>query len=410
MESSPIMHIRPPFWWVRWVPAALLVIGLIALILTLGGTVLVPLLVSFALAFMLEPLADWFQRRGHSRNVAVLLTLISAVLIVVLLLFFLLPSIYHQLGESIEKLPLALRAVAARAQHLLDFARERLSPEMFARLQAAIADFQHDPSAVTSRIGGWLSKGLFGLVNIGTGALGLLIVPFFVYYLLLDMANLRRGIEEHVPERYRGVGARLFDEVGAVVRGYVRGRFLIALIMAAIYGTGLLILNVPLWAAIGLIAGFIGIIPYLGVISGLILALGFAALDGAGIGRLIGVGVVFAIAQMAEDYVLTPRIIGNKLELHPMLVFIALIIAGDLFGLLGLVLAIPVLAIIKVLVRFLDELYLRSDFYLAPASAVATGVATTVQRAAEATVSTAIAEADANRIAATREVMPPKES
>ena len=91
-----------------------------------------------------------------------------------------------------------------------------------------------------------------------------------------------------------------------------------------------------------------------------------------------------------------------------MLVFIALIIAGDLFGLLGLVLAIPVLAIIKVLVRFLDELYLRSDFYLAPASAVATGVATTVQRAAEATVSTAIAEADANRIAATREVMPPK--
>ena len=408
MKTSLTLDIRPPLWWVRWVPAALLIAGLVALTIAIGGTVLVPLLVSFALAFMLEPFTDWLQQRGRSRNAAVLLTLASAVLAVVIVLVFLLPSIYHQLGESIDKLPLALRAAAARTQGGLNFARERLSPEVFARLQSAVVDFENDPSAVTSRIGEWLSKGLFGLVSLGSGVLGLLIVPFFVYYLLLDMANLRRVIEEHIPERHRGVGARLFDEVGDVVRGYVRGRFLIALMMAAIYGTGLLILRVPLWAAIGLIAGFIGIIPYLGVLSGLILALGFAALDGAGLGRLAGVGAVFAIAQMTEDYVLTPRIIGSKLELHPMLVFIALIVAGDLFGLLGLVLAIPVLAVIKVLVRFLDELYLRSDFYLSPVPAPATGEVTAVQRAAAATISTAQAEADAQRIVATREAVPPK--
>jgi predicted PurR-regulated permease PerM len=409
MEIPPIVHIRPPFWWVRWIPAALLIASLIALTIAIGGNVLVPLLVSFALAFMLEPLADWFQRRGRSRSAAVLLTLASAVLLVALLLLFLLPGIYRQLIESIEKLPLALRAVAAWAQHLLGFARERLSPEVFARLQAAVADFENDPSALTSRIGGWLSKGLLGLVSLGSGALGMLIVPFFVYYLLLDMSNLRRVIVEHIPERHRGVARRLLDEVGEVVRGYVRGRFLMALMMAAIYGTGLLILRVPLWAGIGLIAGFIGIIPYLGVISGLILALGFAALDGAGLGRLAGVGAVFAIAQVIEDYILTPRIIGGKLELHPMLVFITLIIAGDLFGLLGLVLAIPVLAVIKVLIRFLDELYLRSDYYLAPAPATPTGETTAAQRAVAATVSTAQAEADAQRVVATREAVPPKE-
>ncbi len=408
MEISPTSHIRPPFWWVRWVPVALLIAGLIALTIVIGGNVLVPLLVSFALAFMLEPLADWFQRRGRSRSVAVLLTLGSAVLTGALLLLFLLPGIYRQIIESIEKLPLALRAVAARAQHLLGFAREHLSPEVFARLQAAVADFENDPSALTSRIGGWLSKGLLGLVSLGSWALGMLIIPFFVYYLLLDMSNLRRIIEEHIPERHRGAGRRLLDEVGDVVRGYVRGRFLMALIMAAIYGIGLLILGVPLWAGIGLIAGFIGIIPYLGVICGLILALGFAALDGAGLGRLAGVGAVFALAQVIEDYVLTPRIIGDKLELHPMLVFIALIIAGDLFGLLGLVLAIPVLAVIKVLIRFLDELYLRSGFYLAPAT-TPDGETNAAQRAVAATVSTAKAEADAQRIVAPRESPPPKE-
>jgi predicted PurR-regulated permease PerM len=408
MEISPTAHMRPPFWWVRWVPVALLIAGLIALIIVIGGNVLVPLLVSFALAFMLEPIASWFQRRGHSRNVAVLLTLASAALIVALLLLFLLPGIYHQIIESIEKLPLALRAVAARAQHLLGFAREHLSLAVFARLQAAVADFENDPSALTSRIGGWLSKGLLGLVSLGSWALGMLIIPFFVYYLLLDMSNLRRIIEEHIPERHRGAGRRLLDEVGDVARGYVRGRFLMAIIMAAIYGTGLLILGVPLWAGIGLIAGFLGIIPYLGVICGLILALGFAALDGAGLGRLAGVGAVFAIAQVIEDYVLIPRIIGDKLELHPMLVFIALIIAGDLFGLLGLVLAIPVLAVIKVLIRFLDELYLRSGFYLAPAPATPDGETTATQRAVTATVSATQAEADAQRIVAPREAPPPK--
>jgi AI-2E family transporter len=144
------------------------------------------------------------------------------------------------------------------------------------------------------------------------------------------------------------------------------------------------------------------------VISGLVLALGFAALDGAGLGRLAAVGAVFAIAQLIEDYVLTPRIIGDKLELHPMLVFIALIIAGDLFGLLGLVLAIPVLAIIKVLIRFLDELYLGSDYYLAPAPAIPTGETTAAQRTVAATDSTAQAEADAQRVVATREAPPPK--
>ncbi len=406
MESSSATYINRSFWWIRFVPAALFVVGIIVLVIIVGGTVLVPLVVSFALAFMLEPVADWFQNRGRSRNAAVLLTLASATAAVLLVLLFLLPSIWHQLSESVEKLPLALRAAGSHLENLLNFARERLSPQTFEKLQGAVADFQKDPSAVTSRIGEWLSKGVFGLIGVSSAAIGLAIVPFFVYYLLLDMSNMRRIIEEHIPERHRGVGARLFDEVGEVVRGYVRGRFLVAACMSAIYSLGLLIMGVPLWAAIGLIAGFIGIIPYLGVLSGVILALGFATLDGAGIGRLAGVVGIFIVAQMIEDYVLTPRFIGNKLELHPMLVFIALIIAGDLFGLLGLVLAIPVIGVAKVLLRFIDELYLRSGFYQALAPAGEQGDATTVQRATAATVSETQKAADAQKVVNTREEAP----
>ena len=349
-------------------PASLFLIVLIYLAATIGQSVLIPLLLAFALTFMLEPLVARFERSGRSRSSSVLLTLLTTVILIAAVLLFLVPSIYHQLQESIEKLPLALRAFASKTQDLLAFAQRHLSSNVFDQLETSVAEFKQHPAALTSRLGGWLSKGLLGLVSAGSAAVGLVIVPFFVYYLLRDLDNLKALLEAQIPLRHRGVGVRLFEEVGDVLRTYVRGRFLIACIMATIYGLGLLILRVPLWAGIGLIAGVIGIIPYLGVLSGLILALGFATLDGAGAGRLIGVGVVFAIAQMTEDYVLTPRIIGGKLSLHPMLVFIALIVAGDLYGLLGLVLAIPALAVLKVFVRFFDELYLRSDLYLAPAT------------------------------------------
>lgn len=407
-ETARKINYDSPFWWARYVPVALLLLVVGGLLLLVAGPVLVPLILSFALAFMLEPLADWFQRRFHStRNSAVLFALSVATFGVLILIIGLLPSVYSQFVESTEKMPQAIGAMRARFQDLLVYAQENLSPAIFSQLQNFIRNFQEDPSAITSRIGGFLTQGLFGLVNLGSAAIGLLIVPFFVYYLLLDMQNIRLFVEKRIPERHRGVGLRLFNEIGDVVRGYVRGRFLIALILSVFYAIGLWALGVPLWAAIGLIAGFVGIIPYVGILAGVVLALAFAALDGASVGRLLGVVAVFALAQPLEDYVLTPRLIGDQLELHPMLVFIALIIAGSLFGVLGLVLAIPVLGVLKVFLRFLDELYLRSDFYQTPALA---GEANEMQSAAEVAISDRDTIADAAEFERTRELKPVEKS
>lgn len=395
-----------PVWWARYVPVALLLLVIVVLLLLVGGPVLVPLILSFALAFMLEPLADWFQRRFHStRNAAVLFALSVATFGVTGLIIVLLPSVYSQFVESAEKMPQAIAAGRERFQDLLVYAQENLSPTLFSQLQNFIRNFQQDPSAITSRIGSFLTQGLFGLVNLGSAAIGLLIVPFFVYYLLLDMQNIRLFVERRIPERHRGVGLQLFNEIGDVVRGYVRGRFLIALILSVFYAIGLWILGVPLWAAIGLIAGFVGIIPYIGILAGVVLALAFAALDGAGGGRLLGVVAIFALAQPLEDYYLTPKLIGDQLELHPMFVFIALIIAGSLFGVLGLVLAIPVLGVLKVFLRFFDELYLYSDFYNDPAIA---GEANEMQSAVRAAVSDREMAADAERFERARELKPNK--
>ena len=351
------------FWWARWVPGVLLLLACGFVAIRIGPSLLVPVVLSFAIAVVLEPLVARFQRRNFSRTGAVLLSLATAQISILLLLLFLVPGVWTQLGESFEKLPFALVALMQRGTLLMDWMQEHLSPALFSRLGKELELFGTDPTALRSHIGGWLSRGAFGLVDAGSAVLGLIAIPFFVYYLLLDMVRLRELAEAHIPPRHRAAGSQLLDEIGEVVVGYIRGRCLLAVAMAAFYGVGLLVLQVPLWAALSLIAGILGIVPYLGALSGFFLALGFAALDGATPLRLAGVAVLFGGAQIVEDYVLTPRLIGRKLELHPMVVLLALIVGGDLLGLLGLLLAIPALAVMRVLVRFLDRLYQQTEFF-----------------------------------------------
>jgi len=363
MESST-ERARPPFWWFRWVPLTLLVVGLAALLYLAATPLVVPVALSFALAFMLEPVTEWFERRGFSRAIAVLLTIAAATLATLAILILLVPAVWNQLVASAQKLPGVVKVVGQKLHDLLGYVESHVDPEAYRRVREGLDSVQSDPSSIVSSVNGFLLSGLVGLLSFGSSAVGLLIVPFFVYYLLLDLHKIRVGIDERIPLRHRDAASKLFDDIGNVLRGYVRGRVLVSIAMAVFYTLGLAVCGVPVPAAIGFIAGFVGIVPYLGVTTGILLAIGFAALDGAGLLQIVGIVVVFSVAQLLEDYVLTPRLIGDRLELHPLLVFIGLIVAGDLYGLLGLVMAIPVLAVLKVLIHFLDGLYRSSDFFL----------------------------------------------
>ncbi len=361
--DTPLTTTKSPFWWIRWVPTALFVAVVTFLLIVLGRPVLLPLLVSFALTFILEPLVAWFEKRRIRRRPAVVLAMLTVSLSVVVLIVFVAPSVWNQLNDSIRRLPDAIGGAGVAAQGWLDWIEAHAGNPVLQQVQRAIDDLKNDPHSITQTVGTWLTSGLFGLVNFGSTIVGLVIVPFFVYYLLVDADRIRQTIERHIPERFRDSVTGLLDEIGLVARAYVKGRFLVALSMAGMYAAGLLMLGVPLWAGIGLLSGIIGIVPYLGVLSGMTLAIGFAVVSGAGPLKLLGVVAVFAVAQLIDDYILTPRLIGDRLELHPMVVFIGLIVSGHLFGLIGFVLAIPVLGVLKVVFEFLDEFYLRSDFF-----------------------------------------------
>ena len=205
--------------------------------------------------------------------------------------------------------------------------------------------------------------GSSAILTVLSSGFDLFLVPFFVFYLLIDFQRWRESLENLIPPRFRDPFSALFDESGRILESYVRGQILIGSIMAVCYAVGFYFLGVPAWAGIALIAGLLNAVPYVGTICGIILACGFSFAGGSSFGHIAAILGVFAAVQSFEGYFLTPRIMGDRLNLHPMAVFLGLLVGGKLFGLLGIVMAIPAIAIAKVFFKFLRELYQASYFY-----------------------------------------------
>jgi len=362
-----------PISWMRWIPAALVVLVGGGLVLFGARIVLVPLLASVALAYLLAPLASWFERRGWSRTTASLLTVTGVALVVALALIFLVPSIWEQLLKSYDQ-GRALLADQARVEDALYRIRQA-SPALSQYVDQLVASFRDRARQAEFRaiVFGWMRSGLFGLVNLTASIIDLLLIPFFVFYLLSDYRQVRARIEQVIPPRHRTIASDLIGQLSRVLSTYVRNQMLISLTMALLYGLGFTILRVPLGLTVGLLAGLLNFVPYLGTLTGLILSLVFVVLDGAGLGRTLGVLGVFAAVQAFEGYFLTPKLLGSSLNLHPMWVLLGLMIGGNLFGLLGIILAVPVIATGKVIFNFFETAYQSTDFYRSTGSELLTG-------------------------------------
>jgi predicted PurR-regulated permease PerM len=364
---------KSPIWWMRWLPG--IALALFGLVIVLVGLkiVLLPLLASVALAYLLAPATSWLERRGWSRSSSALIAILGACVLLILSLIFILPGVWHQLVVSYDQ---GSRLVSdqSRVDRLLDRIRAT-SPLIYDAVQQTVRSYR-DPSKqaeLRNIFLSWMQGGIFGLVNLTATILDLLLVPFFVYYFLSDYRKIRGRIELLIPPRHRPIASDLIRKLSRVMSTYIRNQMLISLTMGVLYGVGFIALRVPLGFQLGMLSGVLNFIPYLGTITGFILAIGFVALDGAGLWRILGVVGVFGAVQALEGYYLTPKLLGSSLNLHPMWVLAGLLIGANLFGLLGIILAVPVIAAAKVIFNFVEELYRNSRFYRRTGAELLTG-------------------------------------
>lgn len=361
-SATPIFKpdAHPPYWWLRWVPAAVLAFLLLWGLYIVSRIAIIPVLASFAIAYLLNPVVERIGGLGLRRSVAALLAILLVFSALALLCWFILPDLWREgagAGDIIFKQFSEKNAQDVR-RHIQEF-----SPMLDQILGYKIYHILRSPKPLLDASGSWAVGSLANFFQTAAAFIDLFLVPFFVFYILVDFPDWRTQSEDLIPQRFREPFSRLFDEVGRILQSYVLGQLMIAMMMGGMYAVFLAFLRVPAWAGIAALAGLLNMVPYVGTTLGILLASGFTLAHGAGWWHVLGVVGAFVTVQCIEGYYLTPRILGGRLQLHPMAVFLGLLIFGKLFGFLGILIAVPSIAVLQVFVKFAREIYKASYFY-----------------------------------------------
>jgi len=361
MTSPPATDLSRFLYRVQWA----LIVLVCGWVIGRLGTVLVPFVLAALLGWLGEPLV---ARMGHlvrSRTLAVSVVFAAMLLLGLLVMLILVPMIEHQIVTLLDNLPLW-------RQWLVDTAL----PWLEIRSGLDIAHRLDLEQLIQWLRGHWQQAGgvasvLFDSISRSSTTLALWVVnlalvPVLTFYFLRDWDALVARIAALVPRDHIDTVSRLAREASDSLGGFLRGQLLVMLAQGTIYAIGMSMAGLRLGLLIGLVAGLISFVPYLGAILGIVMAWIAAIMQQGGLdwGLLLLISAVFAIGQLVESYLLTPRLVGDKIGLHPVAVIFAVMAGGNLFGFLGLLLALPVAAIVNVLLRYLHERYSQSRLYM----------------------------------------------
>jgi predicted PurR-regulated permease PerM len=323
---------------------------------------LLPLFLAFGLAYALSPVVDFLEKRGVPRAWGAALLLLGLALTAALLAASFIPAVLRDGREFIQNLPDYFSAAVQKIAEIGERygfevpVRQELVEKVRAHLREASL------AALSPAVG--LARSVFsGVGNAAVFVLNFLIVPVFFFYFLRDLPGTKRYAFELIPPRHRALARAKWEELDRVFSGYIRGQMTVALILAGVFAVGLSIMGVKFGLFIGLVAGLLNIVPYLGQITGLALSLTMALVDFTGWGRLAAIPLLFGGANFVEGTFITPKIVGDKVGLSPVQTILALIVGGQVAGIAGLLVAIPVAGSVKVLLSDAVEAYRKSDLY-----------------------------------------------
>ncbi|MEG3191793.1 AI-2E family transporter [Lysobacter sp. D1-1-M9] len=364
-SSTPLHDIARFLQRLQWAAVAALVFWLL--------WVLAPVLTPFVLAALLgwlgDPLVDRLQRAGRSRNVAVMLvfSVMSLALLVILLL--LVPAIENQIATLVRSFPSYREWFMATA---LPWVEARTGLELIGwldlnSLTELLRSNWERAGGFASSVLGYMSRSGFAVI---TWVANIVLLPVLAFFFLRDWDLFVARAASLVPRKYLGTVRRLAQESSDMLGGFLRGQFLVMLILGVMYAVGLWLVGLDLGILIGIIAGLLTFIPYIGPASGIIMGVIAALVQYGDWKHVAGVLAVFGVGQVIESYWLTPKLVGDRIGLHPVAVIFAVLAGGQLFGFLGMLLALPVAAVANVLLGFAQERYTNSKLYAGEAGSI----------------------------------------
>ncbi len=339
-----------------------LIMGAVAIgFLYLIAPVLTPFLLAALLAYLGDPLIDRLEERKIPRSWAVALVFGAILLGLLLLLLFLIPMLTHQFKGLLQRLPTHIDWFQT---HVLPWLEAHLGvePESLSlrNLQTKLVAFAQDMGDMA---GSLLESFRASSTALFAWLANLVLVPVVTFYLLRDWDLLVARVHNLLPRRIEPVVSKLAKESDEIIGAFLRGQVIVMAALGVIYSVGLAIIGLDFSLLIGMLAGLVSFVPYLGLITGILVASSAALLQFHSALNLVPVLVVFGFGQLISDFFLTPKLVGDRIGLHPVAVLFAVLAGGHLFGFFGILLALPAAAVIAVLLRHARDEYLKSAFY-----------------------------------------------
>ncbi|WP_162057566.1 AI-2E family transporter [Undibacterium sp. KW1] len=344
-----------------WLAVAIALLSLLSLL----GPVLMPFIVASILSYVLTPWVDKLcalriKKFGLPRSVAATLVIVILIAAALAMVLIMIPILQKEVPQLQDQIPSFFNKLDEMLTPMLS--------EFGIKVRLDSTGIKALLTEQMANSGDVIGKAVLNSIRVGgTAVLGmvanLLLIPIVLFYLLMDWHSLIKRLSHFIPRRFVKSVANAVEEVDDILAQYLRGQILVMIVLAVYYSVALSIARFDLALPVGIITGFLVFIPYLGYGLGLVLALIGAILQFDGFSGLMSVAIIYGIGQMLESFYLTPRLVGERIGLHPLTVIFALMAFGQLFGFIGILIALPASAVISVAVKHIRTSYLNSPFY-----------------------------------------------
>ena len=359
LEDTFIMYQKKTRSAKPWIIMACVIAAFIWLLYALGD-VLTPFIVAAVFAYVLNPLVEWLQSKRIHRSLASMIIMVLAMLILMSLVLIIVPMLLNQFNNLAERLP---QVVGFVQNKLLPWLNSVSRGYIQIDQKSIIAWLQSHTGELSNTLKAWTPTLMRQSGNVISGVTNLVLLPLLLYYFLLDWKRWSSGISKLVPRRFIETYTRISGNMDEVLGEFLRGQLMVMMIMGLIYGLGLMLVGLDSGFAIGMIAGILVFIPYLGAFTGLLLATLAALLQYDSWQDLLMVWAVFGVGQFLESFFITPKIVGNRIGLSPFWVIFSLMAFGRLLGFVGMLAGLPLAAVTLVLLREGASVYFGSRFY-----------------------------------------------
>ena len=340
------------------ITGGILLLILLSFLVEVKG-ILLPFVLAFVLAYLLNPIVNRLESK-IGRSVASILVVGLALLFFILVVLLLIPLAQAQISDFIGKVPLMAEKIWSYIQKLIMWGRPKMNHQQLYQLSDSTTQ---TAIGVLSGLGAGLNHVVSGGLAIVNLLALLLISPIVLFYILKDLPHMKEKSKALLPERFRPTFKDFLSDLNKTLSGFLRGQASVCICLAIYYGVTLGLTGINLGAIVGILTGVLSFIPYVGFFTGLVISALLALAGGASLTQWGILGVIFLVGNILEGYILTPRLVGKRVGLHPLWILFAVLAGGCLAGFLGVLVAVPVAAIIGVVLRWLNKLYQSSSFY-----------------------------------------------